>query len=223
MAKQSRRRNAYVAAGALIALAAAWLIGWQTIVDQLVRPLATIVWLLLRITLLAVPQQVYWYALILLAVVAILAWLPQEAPELPTDPTEANGVPERVHHWRRVFGGEGGAVSRNEARHALRDLLAAAYATGPEPAARVAAQRALATGEIPLPAIVHNYLFAPEANTGVPVRARRRHQGVDQILRLVRRGADHSSEDAAIEQCLACIEAALGLREDHATSNSDND
>jgi len=203
-------------------LAAAWLIGWQTLVDQLVRPLATFLWLLLRVTLLAVPQQDYWYALVLLAVVFVLAWLPHGAPAQPTDPPEVSGVQERVRYWRGVLDGVGRLARRSGARKALGDLLAAAYATGPEPAARAAAQAALAAGEIPLPAIVDSYLFAPEANTG-PVGTRRRHWSVEQGLKFVRRGADHDNEDAAIEQCLACIEAALGLKENHGTTNNDND
>lgn len=223
MTKRNRRRIAYVGAGTLLVLAAAWLIGWQTLVDQLVRPTATILWLLLRITLLAVHQQVYWYALVLLAVVFVLAWLPQGAPAPPADPPGLNHVQERVRYWRRMFDVEGKLAGHSETRQALGDLLASAYATGPGPAARAAAQAALARGEIPLPATVHSYLFAPEANTGVPSRARPRHRSVERILKFVRHGADAGNEDAAIEECLTCIEAALGFRENYGTSNNGHD
>jgi hypothetical protein len=139
----------------------------QAVMTNVIEPLATVAWLLLRILILSIDQQVYWWGLIFV-VVLWAALLPLKAPKTDetTPLTDSNPSLENVSHWRAsILANLNAGEERDTIRRELLWLLSAQYASQQPRAASASnyeIREALKQKQIPLPEHVYRFLFPPE-------------------------------------------------------------
>ena len=97
----SRRRYALLLAGGFFLLLV--LIFQQALIANVVQPVATVIWALLRIFVFSIDQHVYWWLLIgVLLLVPVIRELRKPQPYYDAEPTSrSNPWLERVDSWRR--------------------------------------------------------------------------------------------------------------------------
>src|SRR5689334_21465244 len=80
------------------------LLFWPFVVDNILTPAALVLWLLLRILVLSIHQQYFWYTLVIAALLVLYRMLPQEEPELQSDARlEMNAAMINIGYWRGQF------------------------------------------------------------------------------------------------------------------------
>lgn len=140
------------------------LVYWPLIAAEILAPVALLVWLLLRIFILSVAQQFYWYGILFVALFAMFRLWPQNAsPPTFEKQVEMNVAIRRVKHWRSLF------TLTNHDLDAIRHikwelvrLLLSLYATKQHTDADLRLHEALRHREISLPDDVYAFLFPKE-------------------------------------------------------------
>jgi hypothetical protein len=134
----------------------------HVVLEQVVMPSATALWLVLRTFVLSVHQGAWWWGLIVLVAFASLVVLLrrfalEDAARAEARPTAWN--PAR--RWRdSILANVHAEPSRDSFRSDAAWLLSSLYAS-PRPGSEIYQVRdALRRGEIPLPPAVHDFLFA---------------------------------------------------------------
>ena len=146
-------------AGAALLAGLAWP---AAIMQNVVVPVATVLWLLLRLFVLSIDQQVYWWCAITAAavvLVVLLVWRPwigeytvPTVPALPGDP---------ARRWRNSLLLNWRSEPRQDTfRRDLAWMLTALYASERPGFARYQVREALRDRRIPLPEPVYEFLFA---------------------------------------------------------------
>ena len=162
---------------------------WRFVAAAILFPIATVLWLVLRLLVLSVDQRTYWQGAIIVAALAALlrvvhiarksasrSLLPQEAR-----PENATATSERVSAWRESIlsnrtprsGANPARASMDATKRDLSWLVARLYSerrAGSAPLYQI--RDALQKGAIPLPPSVHAFLFASAA----PLPAARNHR-----------------------------------------------
>ncbi len=101
MAQRQRYLLIVLFAGCLLLLG---LVFQGFVLAEIVLPLATVLWLLLRIFVLSIDQQVYWWALIgLAAIIVVSRLLRQTGPVQPDRPPEESLALEQVLRWHSAI------------------------------------------------------------------------------------------------------------------------
>ncbi len=196
------------------------------VLAEIIVPLATVLWLLLRISVLSIDQHVYWWALIGLAAIVVVTRLlretgPLEAEHLP----EPNPVHEQVLRWysaitNNVYDTE----ESNRLKRSLLWLLVSLYAPRGRSFASLETEHALRERRIPVPEGIYNFLMLPE-----PVLPRvnffrrparyawvRLRAGQMRLQRWQRRVTGRTAAEyyQAIDETLALMESALEIKHD---------
>ncbi|MGC3996048.1 MAG: hypothetical protein QM767_00280 [Anaeromyxobacter sp.] len=215
----SRRRTAALAA--LAALLAGAAVGWPWLARGVVAPLSEAAWILLRLTVLAVDQRLWWLlvacagpALLPWALRARLASAPTPVSPSPSPPPHA----DPVERWRSALALA--LAGRPEPRFYRWDplvellVLQAALEQRAEPDHRL--HEALRSGALPLPPEVHALAFPPPpAPPGEPAaRLRRAAAALRGRVRALT-GAERAARRRAVEGLLAHLEDRLQVGTDH--------
>jgi hypothetical protein len=195
----------------------------QFLVDDIVLPVATVVWLVLRITILSIDQQVYWWALIgfivlLLSFRLLRGWGTLEPDRAP----RANPTLEHIHYWRTLIlsgpraDGEEQAVRRN-----LIELLTTLYTTGAQGSTRYMVREAIQDRRLVLPDPVYAFLF-PQAESPRPSFLRHPVEFMSYRLRSMQQaparwmrrwsGRETTEYLAAIDQALILMESTWEIK-----------
>jgi hypothetical protein len=154
-------------AGALLIAAIVLFLGllfWPFLLNNLIRPVALVLWLLLRILVLSIHQQYFWYAVILAAFLVLIRLLPWEQPAVPPEIfLEPNTTLNKIRYWRSLFLYTDQNVQEEKTlRNELIHLLTSFYASSQRKANNFRIYEALQHGEIPLPENIHRFLFPPQ-------------------------------------------------------------
>ncbi len=207
----------------------------QPLLAYVVVPVATVVWLLLRIFVLSIGQQIYWWALIFLVAGIFLfrlLWRPETMHA--DEPLQPNASMERVEHWRAAI--RSNSQETGEALALKRDLawlLTSMYATGQGGVANFQVREALERREIDLPEPAYAFLFANAPAAPRPSFVKHPVGAARQVLgsarrapaRWVHRWSGRAAADyyQAIDEVLTLMETSLEMEHDNRPSGTRDD
>lgn len=150
--------------------------------DNLVTPIALVLWLCWRISR-SIDQQVYWFALIFAVVIYSLIrlyrWVQGVDTFEQTQSLESNAALEQISYWRTSIHLTGFKIDpSNSLERNLAKMLAALYASKQLHVAPHEIYSALAQRQMPLPESVYAFLF-PAQSSGAK-------RSIKQLLRSLR-------------------------------------
>jgi hypothetical protein len=189
---------------------------WPFILNEIIRPISLVVWLLLRIFVLSIDQKYYWGALIFLMVFFIYRLLPQEqAATYPSDFQSSNATLRTIDYWRNLFlvTSQNGQDDKTLKRELIR-LLISLYATKQRTAANFGIYEALQQGEIPIPEHIHAFLFTDDASD-TDRSLKKRVQVITTVpQKWMRRlsGQETAEHHRMINEVLVFLETALEIK-----------
>ncbi len=173
------------------------------LISSILEPLTIVFWLLLRI-LMSVDQGVYWGLALLLAVILVVRLVPPQREEYLRRPVIEKDLPvDRVKYWRQLV-----ALSHRDAHSqalntALLDLLVSTY-TLENRGSPAEVREALRSGQMPLPARLHAFLFPAAAR---PEPAWKRLAGSARAGLAKLQGKSLYASDEMIKEILDYIES----------------
>ena len=147
---------------------------WPFVVNNIIKPIALVVWLLLRILVLSIHQKYIWYVVIFAAFFFLFRFLPQEQPDIQSSVSpEPNTTILNIEYWRNLFIHNGQNVREDETlRRELTHLLTSLHASHQSTSNKFFIHDALQNGEIPLPGNIHAFLFSQEPPASGGLRKR---------------------------------------------------
>jgi hypothetical protein len=226
---RQRRRYALLLAGGFFLLFV--LIFQQALITNVVQPVATAIWALLRIFVFSIDQHVYWWLLIgVLLLVPLMRELRKPRSYTDPEPTAtSNPWLERVDSWRgSILADVHETEPRSRVRRDLAWLLTGLYATGQQQSADVEIKTALEQGTIDLPRALHAFLwptvrpprppfFKDPAGFVLHTMGSFRAAAVLLVRRVT--GREAAEYYQAIELALAHMETSLEMRNDDTPYN----
>ncbi len=209
-------------------------LGWvfqPFLLDYIILPVATVAWLWLRIFVLSIDQQVYWWLLIVMITILAGIRLLQRPVASRLDPQpELNLTMRHVRGWRTTI-----LFSRRDTRERpalnrnLVELVTTMYSTGRGESTPFEIETALRDRQIPLPEPIHRFLF-PDPRVNPPHFLEHPIQFIDERWRSVRRapaqwihrwsGREEAEYYQAIDQVLALMETTLEMTHDREPSEA---
>jgi hypothetical protein len=152
---------------ALVALAIVALmcgLFWPFIAAEIIAPIALLVWLLLRIFVLSIGQQYYWYGVIFVVLVFLFRLCPPSFNNPTFEKyTDINVAIKAFERWRSLFSlVDYDLHSIRNLRWELVRLLLSLYATKQHSDADFRLHETLQRREIVLPDAIHAFLFSDE-------------------------------------------------------------
>lgn len=160
----NNRRRLLIALIALATVALTSVVFWPFIAAQIIAPIALLAWLLLRIFVLSISQQFYWYGAILAVLITLFRLWPQSFNNAPFEKhAEMNVAINTFERWRNLFSPTNSdAHSTGTLRQELVWLLLSLHATKQQFDADHQLHGALRRREIDLPDAIHAFLFPDE-------------------------------------------------------------
>ncbi len=202
------------------------LVFWQFIVDDIIVPVALVVWLFLRLFVLSIDQQVYWWALVLLGALLLLIRLFAEMSPVESlrQPSDSNAVLDRVAFWKTsILGFSPESWKSITIRRDLIWLLAGLYATRQPGSLNFEIEEILRERRIPLPEPVYAFLFA-QAPPPPPPFFKHPLESIRHRLATLRQapqkwihrwsGREKADYYVAIDQVLTFMENSLEIKND---------
>ena len=192
---------------------------WPFIVNEIIKPISLVVWLLLRILVLSIDQKYYWGALIFITVFFLYRLLPQgQAATYPDEPQSSNNALRNIEYWRNLFLLTDQYVRDDKTlKRELIRLLISLYATKQASAANFEIYEALQKREIPLPEHIYAFLFAENSlDNSHSLKKRIQNIGLAP-QRWVRRitGQEAAEHNRKINEVLVFLETALEIKNDN--------
>lgn len=199
------------------------LLFWPFVMANIILPLSMVAWLLLRVFVLSIGQEYYWWGLIILAFI----WIAHRfiggqavAEEIPrADPNTAMQSTER---WRSIIHVAAGYSDlRRMLKRDLTQMLINLYASRRQDVNYTDVYEPMLRRQIPLPEPVYEFLFSPEPENpnptffqklrALPQAQRRRwlrwtgqdvadyHRSIDAVLTFIENSLEvpHDDEPAA--------------------------
>jgi hypothetical protein len=196
----------------------AGLLFWPFILNNIIKPTALVVWLLLRILVLSIDQHYYWYGLIFIVVIFLFRVLSYSHETVRTDVyRESNTTLDNIEFWRVRFTGNSHngwdeKILKRDLLHLLIDL----YALDRNSSNNFDIYQALQLGEVPLPEHIHAYLFSeePRASGHSIIRF---FQSIRETPRYWMRrwtGQEKAEQYQRIAEVLNFIESSLEIKND---------
>ena len=187
------------------------------ILDNIVRPVALVLWVFRRI-LLSVNQKIYWGLLIFAGLVVAFFRLTKSFPdeELPLLPA-SNATLKEIDSWRTSIWLTGNEIEKfNILKQNLGWTLASLYASNQPGKAQWEIYEAMQQHQIPLPIYIYDFLFPGKPSGG--------KRSVRQILQIIRRtpgkwarrwsGRDLAEYYRSIEAVLTFMESLKEIKHD---------
>ena len=185
------------------------------ILDNLVRPISLLLWILQRV-LQSVDQNVYWGVLLFAGLIFVLLRLGRGPTiEERTPPPDTFSALENVKYWRTaIMVTHDETTEVNVLKRYLGKMLATAYAVREPGRANLEIYNALKLRQIPLPEPVYTFLFPGS----LPASGKTFRQVLQSIRQAPRRwahrwsGRDLQEYYQSIEEVLAFIESTLEVK-----------
>jgi hypothetical protein len=151
----------------LAALALLGVLFWPFIAAEIISPVALLAWLLLRIFVLSVSQQTYWYGAVFVLLFSLFRLWPQSLIKQPSFERRLGGnfavrTFERWHSMFSLSDDDLHSIRIRNLRWELVRLLLSLYATKQHSDADLKLHEALQRREIELPDTFHAFLFPGE-------------------------------------------------------------
>ncbi|HEY9527990.1 MAG TPA: hypothetical protein VIR02_12930 [Anaerolineales bacterium] len=150
------------------------LLFWPFILNNIIRPTALVLWLLLRIVVLSIHQKYIWYVAIFVSFFFLFRFLPQEQSDVQSHSSrEPNTALINIGYWRNLFVYNGQNTPEEKTlKQELTYLLTSLHASNQSASNNSGIRDALQKGKIPLPGNIHTFLFSQEvpASGGLPKR-----------------------------------------------------
>jgi hypothetical protein len=195
----------------------------QFLLTEVLLPASTVVWLLLRLFVLSIDQEVYWWCLVA-AVVMIAAVRLMPALYVPLRAAAPPPVGDAVDRWRNsILLNIRSSADTDTLRRDMSWLLAEMYFSHGGPA-QFEIRRELAARQIPLPPSVHAFLFPSPKPPSRPVA--RAVQSAALALRTWsarRTGRETAEYLRAIDDVLTFMETSLEMTYEHTTPHLERD
>ena len=139
---------------------------WPFIVNNILKPTALVLWLLIRILVLGIHQKYFWYAVIFVAFIFMFRLLPKGQPDIQADAyLETNTTLINIGYWRVLFTyNDQNVRDENTLKRELMHLLASLYASKQSISNNFGIYDDLQQGKIPLPENIHAFLFSQESS-----------------------------------------------------------
>jgi hypothetical protein len=198
---------------------------WPFVFNNLIKPIASVVWLLLRILVLSIHQKYFWYALIAAAFVVLIRLLPWEQPmSQPEVYLESNATFIKIGYWRSLCMYTDHSVQEEKTlKKELIHLLTSLYAAKRRTSNKFKIYEGLERGEIPLPENIHTFLFSQEPKEPGG-RIKTFFRSMQKTLRTwIRRwtGQEKAEHFQRIEEVLHFMETSLEIKHDGRTLSQD--
>jgi hypothetical protein len=207
--------------GALLLVAIVLFLGllfWPFVWKDILQPIGLAVWFLLRILVLSIPQNYFWYAVIFAAFIVLFRLLPEAQPDVPAAArAETNSTLTKIEYWRSVFRYSGqDAQDEKILKDRLTRLLIALYTSKQSTANDFRIHDALQQGTIRLPGKIHAFLFAqkPQASGGPLRKFFHSLRTAPQTWIRHWTGQEKAEYDQRIEEVLNFLETSLEIKHD---------
>jgi hypothetical protein len=192
------------------------LVFWPFILTEIIRPISIVIWLLLRVSVLAIDQKYYWGALIFVMVFCLYRLLPAgQVATYPEVSESSNATLKAIGYWRNIFflTGHENYDSQNLKRELIR-LVISHYATKQRTTVNFEIYEALQRKEIPLPEHIYTYLFAVEPqDKSRSLKTRLKNMAkVPQKWLQRASGQEAAEHKRMINEVLVFLETALEIR-----------
>src|SRR5829696_9263047 len=140
------------------------LLFWPFLLNNIIRPAALVLWLLIRILVLSIHQKYIWYVAIFLSFILLFRFLPQEQSDVqPYSPREPNTVLINIGSWHNLFVYNGQSAREEETlKRELTYLLTSLHVSNQSESNHFGIRDAMQKGDIPLPGNIHAFLFSQE-------------------------------------------------------------
>ncbi|MFT3894434.1 MAG: hypothetical protein QM730_22615 [Anaerolineales bacterium] len=189
---------------------------WPFVLNNILKPIALVIWLLLRILVLGFHQKYFWYAAIVGAIVILWRILPKEQTDTPTDShMEMNTTIINIGYWRSLFIYNGQNIQDEKTlKRELTHLLTSLYASKQSVSNDYRVHEDLQQGNIPLPENIHKFLFPQEPSTsdGTLKKFFKAFQRVPQKWIRQWTGQEKSEHYQMIDEVLNFMEASLEIK-----------
>lgn len=142
----------------------AGLLFWPFLFNNVIKPTALVIWLLLRILVLSIDQQYYWYTLIFVVGIFLFRILSySQETVLPDVYPESNTTLDSIEFWRVRFAGDSyNSWDEKALKRGLLQLLISLYTLDQNASNNFDLYEAVQQGGIPLPEHIHAFLFSQE-------------------------------------------------------------
>ncbi len=194
------------------------------IMDNFVRPLSLVIWMLLRV-LQVVDQHIYWALLLISAIIYLLIRLGREPASFESShplPDSFSAL-ENIRYWRTSITATHDETSEfNVLKRYLGKMLANAYAVQQPGITNLEIYNALKLRQIALPDDIYDFLF-PGTMHASGRSLRQLWQSIRQAPRRWSRkwsGRDVEEYYRSVEKVLAFIESDLEINHDDEESDS---
>jgi hypothetical protein len=196
----------------------------QFILANILLPAATAVWLLLRIFVLSLHQQVFWWGAILLAAIAAFRGLSlRSAVDAHGVASDSNPVPDRITSWRdSILLNLRAAVDEDSFKRDLMWLFTYLYSSRQQGKAKYQIRDDITEHRIPVPESIYTFLFfspRPAAKRSFLRHPAERlrlmtESSAQAVQRWVRRRTGRETSDRArsIDDVLTFMETTLEMR-----------
>ena len=160
---------------------------WPFIVNNIIRPVAVALWLLLRILVLSIHQKYIWYLVIFAAFIFLLRFLPDEQSDVPSSASrEPNTTVMKIEYWRNLFIYNGQNVREEETlKRELTYLLTSLHASNQSTSDNSVIHDALRKGRDP---IAREYTYVSILAGAARIRRTSKHVFSSPFERLPRNG-----------------------------------
>ncbi len=225
------RRRVLISFGVVVACLIAGLVFWPTLLTNVIQPVATVVWLMLRLFILSIDQLVYWWLLVAAIVIYLTYRLLRlsSAPAAPGEAFETGSPLDPVVLWQASI--QAGVQQNGESpvKRRLTWLLSNTYASRQQAGPSYQIREAFEQRQIPIPDPIYEFLF-PDSGTQVkysllkdPLRAT--GQALTNVRRKVRiglrrwNGREKADYYRAIDEVLSMMESSLEIPHDDDPNN----
>jgi hypothetical protein len=193
------------------------LLFWPFVLNNIIQPIALVLWLLIRILVLGIHQKYIWYGVIFAAVLLLLRILRQRQSQLPSRASfETNTTITTIGYWRGLLLYKGQDILEDNAlKRQLAHLMTALYALKQGASNDFRMYDDLQQGTIPLPGNIHAFLFPPEPVSGGPLK--KYFQSIQKTpRRWIRKwtGQEKAEHHKMIDEVLNFIETSLEINSD---------
>ncbi len=192
---------------------------WPFIRNNIIEPIALVIWLLLRLLVLSIHQKYFWYAAITVAIIFLFRFLRQEQSTVQPDAyLVPNATITNIGYWRVLFTYDGQDVRDEKIlKRELTHLLTSLYASKQSTSNNFGIYDALQQGEIPLPEHIHSFLFPaePGQSDGLIKRFLRSIQKTSRKRIRQWTGQEKAEHYRMIDEVLNFIETSLEINNDN--------
>jgi hypothetical protein len=194
------------------------LLFWPFVLNEILKPIAMVAWLFLRIFVLSIGQSFYWIAIIFVALVFLYRLLSQNQNILPAEKfSDSNEITDTVLYWRIRFSVTDYSNREEQSlRRELVNLLVSLYAAKQRGSSNFAIRDAMQCGQIPLPEDIYTFLF-PEKRQESGSSIRKLIQSIGKTPRKWIRqwtGQETAERSRMIEEVLDFMETSLEIKND---------